>query len=100
LQFWGLACPLGANPHDKPYLLQLRVREFAFGFAACTLTTNRLKEAEPLMERQLVILLQFTRRTGHPHPHLEAALKNYEGLLTQMGYSKDEVVARLNRLAP
>ena len=25
-----LACPLGANPHDKAYLLQLRVRELSF----------------------------------------------------------------------
>jgi len=33
--------------------------------------TNRLEEAEPLIERQLVIFLQFTRQTGHPHPHLE-----------------------------
>ncbi len=62
--------------------------------------TNRLAEAEPLMKRVVEILLQFTRRTGHPHPHLEDAVKNYTGLLRQMGYSKDEVDARLNRLAP
>jgi len=62
--------------------------------------TNRLKEAEPLMERHLVIFLQFTRRTGHPHPHLEDAIKNYEALLMQMGCTEDEVVARLKRLAP
>jgi len=64
------------------------------------LDTNRSKEAEPLMERLLVIFLQFTRRTSHRHPHLDAAIKNYEGLLIQIGYSKDEVVARLKRLAP
>jgi tetratricopeptide (TPR) repeat protein len=62
--------------------------------------TNRLKEAEPLMQRLLVILLQFTRRTGHPHPHLEDAINNYTGLLMQMGHSKDEIGARLKRLAP
>ena len=62
--------------------------------------TNRLKEAEPLMERQLVIFLQFTRRTGHPHPHLDTAIKNYGGLLVEMGHSEDQVVARLKRLAP
>ncbi len=62
--------------------------------------TNRLKEAEPLMQRHLVILLQFKRRTGHPHPHLEDAINNYAGLLMQMGHSKDEVGARLKRLAP
>jgi len=62
--------------------------------------TNRLKEAEPLMQRHLVIFLQFTRRTGHPHPHLENAINNYAGLLMQMGHSKDEIGARLKRLAP
>jgi len=62
--------------------------------------TNRLKEAEPLMKRVIEILLQFTRRTGHPHPHLEDAINNYTDLLTKMGYSKDEVTDRLNRLAP
>ena len=62
--------------------------------------TNRLKEAEPLMERGLVIFLQFTRRTGHPHPHLQDALENYGGLLLEVGYSKDQVAARLKRLAP
>ena len=62
--------------------------------------TNRLKEAEPLMERHLVIFLQFTRRTGHPHPHLETAIKNYTALLMQMGHSKAQVAARVKRLAP
>ena len=62
--------------------------------------TNRLKEAEPLMERHLVILLQFTRRTGHPHPHLQDAINNYTALLIRMGHTKDQALARLKRLAP
>jgi len=62
--------------------------------------TNRLAEAKGLMERVVEILLQFTRRTGHPHPHLEAAFNNYTSLLMQMGHSKDEVNKRLKRLAP
>ena len=68
--------------------------------AALYQATNRLSDAEPLMERHLVIFLQFTRQTGHPHPHLKDAVNNYAGLLTKMGYSKDEITARLNRLAP
>ena len=60
--------------------------------------TNRLDEAEPLMRRALVIVLEFTRQTGHRHPHLEAAIKSYGGLLTEMGYSEDEVMERLKRL--
>ncbi|MHC4475661.1 MAG: tetratricopeptide repeat protein [Planctomycetota bacterium] len=62
--------------------------------------TNRLKEAEPLMERHLVIFLQFTRRTGHPHPHLDTAIKNYTALLMQLGHTQDQITARLKRLAP
>ena len=62
--------------------------------------TNRLEEAAPLMERNLVILLEFTRRTGHRHPHLDDAIKNYRGLLMQMGDSEDEVNKRLKGLAP
>jgi len=62
--------------------------------------TNRLSEAEPLMERVLVIVLQFTRRTGHPHPHLKDAINNYGGLLMEMGHSRNEVNDRLKRLAP
>ena len=62
--------------------------------------TNRLEEAEPLMERQLVIFLQFTRRTGHPHPHLKTAVNSYKSLLAQMGYSKEQITARLKGLDP
>ena len=39
--------------------------------------TNRLGEAEPLSRRYLEILLSFTRKTGHEHPHLRAVIKNY-----------------------
>ena len=68
--------------------------------AALLYATNRLAEAEPLMERHLVIFLEFTRRTEHRHPHLEAAIENYSGLLTEMGYSEDEVMERLKGLGP
>jgi tetratricopeptide (TPR) repeat protein len=57
--------------------------------------TNRLDEAEPLMRRVIEILLEFTRRTGHQHPHLDDAIGNYGGLLMKMGKSKEEAVARL-----
>ena len=39
--------------------------------------TNRLGEAELLMRLALAIFLDFTRRTGHPHPHLNDAIKSY-----------------------
>ena len=60
--------------------------------------TNRIEEAEPLMQRHLVIFLRFTRRTGHPHPHLKDAINNYKRLLMQMGESKEQIDARLKGL--
>ncbi|MBN1795601.1 MAG: tetratricopeptide repeat protein [Sedimentisphaerales bacterium] len=62
--------------------------------------TNRLKEAEPIARRTVEILLQFTRRTGHQHPHLMTVIENYAGLLIQMGLSKEQVNAKLKSLAP
>ncbi len=60
--------------------------------------TNRLAEAEPLMRRHLAIFLNVTRQTGHSHPHLQAALGNYAGLLQEMGLSDAEVRQKLNDL--
>ena len=37
--------------------------------------TNRLAEAEPLMRRHWRIFIDFERKTGHPHPHRDAALQ-------------------------
>jgi hypothetical protein len=52
--------------------------------------TNRLGEAEPLFARSLVILLKFTRFTGHIHPRLQTVFRNYSGLLAEMGLSQEE----------
>jgi hypothetical protein len=60
--------------------------------------TNRLDEAEPLMRRHLVIFLDFTRRTGHEHPHLRAATGNYWGLLQEMGKSDTEIETAITEL--
>ena len=55
--------------------------------------------AEPLMRRHLEIFLQFTRDTGHQHPHLMGALKNYRSLLMAMGDSQDVAGEKLRALA-
>ena len=57
--------------------------------------TNRLAEAEPLMRRALLILLKFTHETGHLHPGLSVALKNYSGLLKEMSLGDEEIRKRL-----
>ena len=77
-----------------------KVAAYLNNLASLLMATNRLEEAEPLMERQLLIFLRFTRRTGHPHPHLQAAIKNYTALLSQMGHSPDQITARLQDLDP
>jgi Tetratricopeptide repeat len=66
--------------------------------AALLQATNRLAEAEPLSRRQVRIFLDFTRRTGHEHPHLQAAFGNYAGLLQAMGRSEAEIRAEIETL--
>ncbi len=61
--------------------------------------TNRLGEAELLMRLALAIFLDFTRRTGHPHPHLNDAIKSYGRLLVQTGLSQEQADARVRELA-
>jgi len=60
--------------------------------------TNRLTEAEPLMLRALVIFLEFSRRTEHEHPRLQAAFGNYANLLQEMGKSEAEIEATIEAL--
>jgi tetratricopeptide (TPR) repeat protein len=60
--------------------------------------TNRLGEAESLMRRHLAIFLSFQRDTGHAHPHRDAAIGNYAGLLGAMGKGDVEIDAMLTAL--
>jgi tetratricopeptide (TPR) repeat protein len=55
--------------------------------------TNRLNEAEPLTRRAVAIVVEFTRRTGHAHPHLDDVFANYAVLLAAMGRSQAEIEA-------
>ncbi len=61
--------------------------------AALLQATNRLADAEPLMRRHVAIFVEFTHRTGHRHPHLDAAFANYASLLADMGKSQGEIEA-------
>ncbi len=60
--------------------------------------TNRLAEAEPLMRRALLILVEFTRRIGREHPHLDVILGNYRGLLEALGKTPDQIRQCLREL--
>ena len=56
---------------------------------------NRLEEAEPMMRRMLTIFVNFTRATGHRHPHLQAGIANYKHLLTEMGLKEEETEVKI-----
>jgi len=57
--------------------------------------TNRLTEAEPLYRQVLRVLAGSGHRTGHEHPQFRTAINNYAGLLSSMGLSEVEILARL-----
>lgn len=59
---------------------------------------KRPDEVEPLMRRMIKIFVEFTHRTGHPHPNLKAALRNYSVLLREMGQSEKQIDATLREL--
>jgi len=60
--------------------------------------TNRLAEAEALSKQMVGIFLQFTRATGHEHPHLRVAINNYAGVLAATGYSPEQIRLRLDEI--
>ncbi|MCF7918469.1 MAG: tetratricopeptide repeat protein [Candidatus Cloacimonetes bacterium] len=62
--------------------------------------TNRLGEAEPLSRRVVEIFINFTRSTSNQHPHLQKGINNYKNLLEAMGWSQDEIIDQLKKIAP
>jgi len=56
------------------------------------------QEAEPLLRRAFAMFLSFRRNTGHEHPHLRAAIRNYAALLTETGLQPEQMQARLKDL--
>ena len=56
--------------------------------------TNRPAEAEPLLKRAFVILLKFTRETGHFHPRLRSVFANWWVLLDEISLADEEISER------
>jgi hypothetical protein len=53
-------------------------------------------ELTSMLNRQMLrILAEFGHRTGHEHPHFRTAINNYAVLLSAMGWSEAEILARL-----
>ena len=57
---------------------------------------NRLDEAEPLMRRALII---FITNLGINHPNVSKVLTNYKYLLLAMGWSKEQIIEQLRKIA-
>jgi hypothetical protein len=51
-----------------------------------------------ILDRHLAIFIDFERKTGHPHPHRDAAFENYAALLAEMGKSEAEITAVITDL--
>jgi hypothetical protein len=60
--------------------------------------SNRPAEAEPLGRRMLLILLAFTRDTGHRHPKLQTGFANYRFLLLTRASDPSDVRRPLDSL--
>ena len=71
-----------------------------FNLACLLHQTMRLEEAQTLMRRAVDVFVAFARTTGYPHPNLRVFLNTYARLLQDMGWSRDEIRARLLRIAP
>ena len=60
--------------------------------------TNRRAEAEPLYRQAVRIFVEFQILTGHQHPHLKQAIKNYRGLLMKMERTQEEADAEIQKV--
>ncbi|HVQ70416.1 MAG TPA: tetratricopeptide repeat protein [Bradyrhizobium sp.] len=60
--------------------------------------TDRISEAEPLARRAAAIFIQFGKRTGHSHEHMETVLNNYASVLEVMGHGIAEIRAAIDTL--
>jgi hypothetical protein len=61
-------------------------------------STNHLAEAQTLMRRGLLILIESTRRIGREDPRLGVVLCNYRGLLEALGLTPDQIRQHLREL--
>ena len=92
------------------YRRALSIRETSYGpdhpevagslnnLAELLRVTNRVSEAEPLYRGAVEILVLFTARTGHEHPHLGVMLGNYRRILNELGFDAAATESRLREL--
>ena len=89
----ALAIDLHASGKDHP-----KVAGSMNNLAALFMAIDRREEAEPLFRDALVILKEFQRNTGHPHPHLQDAINNYHLLLKEMGDTEAQAREKIAKI--
>ncbi|MGE0371666.1 MAG: tetratricopeptide repeat protein [Gammaproteobacteria bacterium] len=77
---------------------QTRLAVALGGFARLLRSKGNLVEAENVSRRHLDILIDSSKRNRRPDPYLSRAFQSYGGLLSEMGRSREEIVALLNEL--
>jgi tetratricopeptide (TPR) repeat protein len=60
--------------------------------------TNRPLEAEPLYRRAAQILTDFTQKTRHDHPNLQAAIDYNRAFLDEQGKTPEQIDQALSSL--
>ncbi|HSI64812.1 MAG TPA: hypothetical protein VLE43_16920, partial [Candidatus Saccharimonadia bacterium] len=63
--------------------------------ASLLISTDRLKDAEPLMRTAVEIAVKFRHSTGHEHPNFRLWLDNYRGLLEVMNLLPEKIEEKL-----
>lgn len=97
----------------EPLLRQaLKINEQSFGpehpnvanslnsLAGLLVAMDALKEAEPLLRRSVIILLKFTRATGHEHTELRKIVGHYQQLLKESDLTLEQMEISLATLGP
>ena len=62
--------------------------------------TNRLSETLPLTHRMVEIIINATHITNSHHPKLQIVIKYYSSVRRQMGWSEEQINAKLRKITP
>jgi tetratricopeptide (TPR) repeat protein len=109
----GILLMVTGRPAESESLMRraLSIDEQSFGpqhpsvaihlnnLAKLLMECHRAAEAEPLIRRTIQIFLRFTVTTGHPHPNLRLAIRNFQLLAKERGHSEEQIIAELLKIA-
>lgn len=74
--------------------------EYIHNLAFSLHVAQRLKEAEPFYQKVLKKTNEGIRLTGQENPHMVTVMSNYSVLLEDLGWSKENIIEQLKKIAP